>query len=390
MPVDDLIYLDYAASAPVDPQVRNRMLESLSGPAGWANPASVHAYGARARLAIGAAAAQVAALVHASPEEVIWTSGATEANNLGIMGAARFYARRGRHVVTVRTEHKSVLESFVQLAQLGFEVTYIEPDPSGVVSPDAVAAVLRPDTVLVAVMHANNETGVVQDIAAIGARCREYGILLHVDAAQSLGKLPLDMRTQCIDMLAVTAHKLCGPTGIGALILNHDTVRRIEPLLFGGGQQRGLRPGTLPAHQIVGMGEACAIASAVMPEEVVRLAAFRDRLWAAVCDLPGVLLNGAAAARVCSILNFSVQGVDGESLRYALRDIALSGGSACNSASAEPSYVLRSLGRSPLEADASLRLSVGRFTTGNEIERACRRLVTAVQQLQKLSPVPPE
>lgn len=385
LPGNTAVYLDYAASAPVDPRVVAVMRDCLSEPAGWANPASEHAYGYAAQQTIAVAAEQVANLAGARPEDVIWTSGATEANNLGVLGAARFFARRGKHVVAARTEHKAVLESCAQLQAEGFSITYIEPDRHGLIAPAAVAAELRDDTVLAAIMHANNETGVIQDIAAVGALCRERGVLLHVDAAQSAGKLPLDMHAQSIDLLALSAHKICGPKGIGALVLNPATVRRVEPLLFGGGQQRSLRPGTLATHQIAGMGEAFRLAAAAMDSEVPRMAGLRDRLWAALQTLPGVILNGDSTARLCSILNITVQGVEGESLRFALRDIGLSAGSACNSASGESSYVLRSLGRTPVEAEASLRLSVGRFTTEAEIDRAADRIVAAVTRLRHLA-----
>ena len=382
------VYLDYAATAPLDPRVRERMLTFMGNQSGYGNPSSgTHEFGRQAQRAVSEAAADVGALVNADPELVIWTSGATESDNLAVIGGARYRQSRGRHVVTVSTEHKAVLGACAELQRLGFEVSYLQPDAAGLVNPLAVTAALRPDTVLVSVMHANNETGVVQDIAAIGAICREAGVLFHVDAVQSAGKLPLDMLKQQVDLLTLNAHKACGPKGIGALVLNSDTVRRIEPLLFGGGQQRAMRPGTLPTHQIAGMGETCRLLVKEMAAEVPRIEALRDELWNGISDLPGILLNGSVRKRIASIVTVSVAGVEGESLRYALDDLAVTSGSACNSATGEPSYVLRALGRSDELAEASIRFSLGRFTQSADVEQAIRSFRRAVAHLQAISPL---
>ncbi|MEE4185215.1 MAG: aminotransferase class V-fold PLP-dependent enzyme [Gammaproteobacteria bacterium] len=386
---DSGAYLDYAATAPVDPRVAAAMLDCLDVQAGLGNPAALsHAFGARARSRIATAAEEVAGLVHGAADFVIWTGSATEAINLGVIGAARFRRSRGQHLVTSRIEHSAVLASCAALEREGFEVSYVAPDADGIVSPERVAAALRPDTVLVSLMHANNELGTVQDIAAIGALCRDRELLLHVDAAQSLGKLPLDMRGQSIDLLSLNAHKACGPPGIGALLLNPDTVRRVEPVLFGGGQQRGMRPGTLPVHQIVGFGTTCRILRDEMAAETRRFAALREQLWEGIRDLPGLRLNGHPRRRLCHILNVSVDGVEGESLRYALNDLAVSSGSACTSATAEPSYVLRAIGLSDAAAEASIRFSLGRFTTAREIGFAVTVFRAAVEKLQALAPQP--
>ncbi len=382
------IYLDYAATAPLDPRVRERMLAFLGHEQGYANPSSGHAAGQAAAAAVGQAACEVAALVNGDPEFVIWTSGATESDNLAVIGAARFHAGRGRHIVTAATEHKAVLSACAVLEQEGFEVTYLQPAGDGLIAVEDLAAALRPDTVLVSLMHANNETGVVQDIAAIGAVCRSAGVLFHTDAVQSMGKLPIDLQAQCIDLLTINAHKACGPKGIGALVLNPDTVRRVEPLLFGGGQQRGMRPGTLPVHQIAGMGETCRLARELLAEEAQSLADLRDRLWNEISGIEGILLNGCPERRLCSILTVSVTGVEGESLRYALGDLAVTSGSACNSASGEPSYVLRALGHSDALAEASIRFSLGRFTTEADVLGAAARFRDAVAYLRSLAPDP--
>ena len=382
----ETVYLDYAATTPVDPRVRDRMMMCLDQSAGFGNPASsTHVYGEQAATVVRQAAMDVAALINATPEELVWTSGATESDNLAIMGAARFRSMKGRHIVTVATEHKAVLESCAQLEQEGFVVTYLRPDSTGLINLADLAAALRPETTLVSVMHANNETGVAQDIAAIGAVCRQHDVLLHVDAAQSIGKLPVDVSAQQIDLLSFNAHKACGPKGVGALYLNHERIRRVEPLLYGGGQQRGIRPGTLAVHQIAGMGEALRILGYEMEAEVRRVARLRDRLWQGIAALPGVVMNGHPVEHLCSILNVSVAGVEGESLRFALDDLAVSSGSACNSASGEPSYVLRSLGLSDQQAEASIRFSLGRYTTEADIDQAINSFTSAVAYLQALS-----
>ncbi|HJP04449.1 MAG: aminotransferase class V-fold PLP-dependent enzyme [Gammaproteobacteria bacterium] len=383
----EVIYLDYAATSPVDPRVREQMNRWLDNRDGFGNPSSAHSVGTRAADAVERAAAEVAELVNAKPSEIVWTSGATESDNLAVIGAAQFRRIRGQHIVTVATEHKAVLESCAFLETRGFEVTLLQPDESGLVSSGKIAAALRPDTVLVSVMHANNEIGVVQDIGAIGKLCRQHDVLFHVDAAQSAGKLPIDIRAQQIDLLSLNAHKACGPQGIGVLVLDTDRIRRVEPRMFGGGQQRGLRPGTLPVHQIVGMGATMKLLTDGMDAEVRQLTALRDHLWAGIRDLPGVVMNGHPDHRLCSILNVSVDGVEGESLRFALSDLAVASGSACNSLNGEPSYVLRSLGRTDRQAEASIRFSVGRFSTEAEADQAVRSFVAAVEFLQSLSPV---
>jgi cysteine desulfurase len=382
------IYLDYAATTPIDPRVRDCMLASLDNTENFGNPSSTtHAFGRHAGAIVEQAAQQVAELINASAREIIWTSGATESDNLAILGAARFRRIRGNHIVTAATEHKAVLESCRQLEQEGFKLTYLQPDEQGVIAPELVAAALCDDTVLVSIMHANNEIGVVQDIAAIGAICRAADVLFHVDAAQSVGKLPIDVQAQQIDLLSLNAHKACGPKGVGALYLNAERIKRVEPLLFGGGQQQGVRPGTLAVHQIAGMGETLRILAAEMSAEVSRITKLRDRLWQGLAAMPGVRLNGHREQRLCSILNVSVAGVEGESLLYALSNLAVASGSACNSASGEPSYVLRSLGRSDQQAEASVRFSMGRFTTPEEIDVAIDTFGAAVGYLQDLSPL---
>lgn len=380
------VYMDYAATTPLDPRVRDCMLECMGHEQGFGNPSSAtHVYGSQAARAVERAAEAVASLINCAPEELIWTSGATEADNLAIIGAAQFRNMRGRHIITTVIEHKAVLESCAWLATQGYAVSYVQSDELGRIDPGAIAAAFTAETTLVSVMHANNETGVVQDIAAIGALCRDRDILFHVDAAQSAGKLPIDVRELQIDLLSINAHKACGPKGVGILYMNADRIRRVEPLFFGGGQQRGIRPGTLPVHQIAGMGETMRILRADMIEEVPRIQALRDRLWAGIEKLPGILLNGDPRNRLCSILNVSVANVEGESLRYALADLAVSSGSACNSANGEPSYVLRSLGRSDQLVEASLRFSVGRFSTEADVDQAVESFRVAVTHLQTLA-----
>ncbi|MBT8422681.1 MAG: aminotransferase class V-fold PLP-dependent enzyme [Gammaproteobacteria bacterium] len=380
------VYLDYASTSPLDPRVRDCMLTAMDDKAGFGNPSATnHAYGQAAGAMVATAAQQVAGLVNGDPELLVWTSGATESDNLAIIGGAEFRRGRGRHVIAVTTEHKAVLSACDALEHRGWSITRLQPDADGLISAQQVADAIRDDTTLVSVMHVNNETGVVQDIAAIGERCRAAGVLLHTDAVQSAGRLPLDMQSMNIDLLTVNAHKVCGPKGIGALLLNPTTIRRVEPLLFGGGQQRGMRPGTLPVHQIVGMGEAFRLLSGEMADEVPRLTKLREQLWSGLSQLPGVILNGHPQQRSASILTVSVSGVEGESLRFALRDIAVTSGSACNSATAEPSYVLRALGRDDVLAEASIRFSLGRFTTGADIEAAIDAFGTAVRHLRAVA-----
>jgi cysteine desulfurase len=381
------IYLDNAATTAVDPRVVAAMLECLGADGDFANPAAVaHEPGRRAQRRIEQARAEVAVLVGADPAQIVWTSGATEADNLALLGAARFYQSRGRHLVTSRTEHPAVLEPCRQLEREGFEVTYLKPAADGIVEPRQVEAALRHDTILVSLMHVNNEIGVVQDVGAVGRLCRERGILFHVDAAQSAGKLPIHVERDCIDLLALTAHKLHGPKGVGALCVRREPRLGLVPLLRGGGQERGLRPGTLATHQIVGMGVACRIAAEVREEERARITSLRERLWQGLSGLPGVMLNGHPTQRAPGILSVTIDGVEGESLLYALPGLAVASGSACATTSAEPSYVLRALGRSDRLAQSSLRLSLGRYTTGSDVELAVRSIRQAVERLRAVAP----
>jgi len=385
--VSELIYLDNAATTAVDPRVVAEMLECLGPEGDYANPSSVgHPPGRRARARVEQARAEVARLVGADPSQVIFTSGATEADNLAVLGAARFYRSRGRHVVTSRTEHPAVLDACRQLEREGFEVTYLKPGADGLVEAQQVEQSLRADTVLVSLMHVNNEIGVVQDVAAVGRLCRARGVLFHVDAAQGAGKLPLDVERDCIDLLALTAHKVHGPKGVGALCVRREPRLGLVPLLYGGGQERGLRSGTLPTHQVVGMGAALRIAAAQMADDAARIAALRDRLWQGLARLPGVTLNGHATRRAPGILSVSFDGVEGESLLYSLPQLAVASGSACATTSGEPSYVLRALGRSDRLAQSTLRLSLGRFSSANDVDQAIAAIVPAVRRLRELAP----
>ena len=382
----DPIYLDYAATAPVDPAVAEAMSLSLREEGGRGNPSSMHVFGRRAAGRIEAARVQVAALIGAAPEEIVFTSGATESDNLALLGVPRANVHRGRHVVSSRIEHKAVLDACKRLQKEGFAVTLLSPDRTGRIEPQSVAAALRADTVLVSVMLVNNETGVIQDIEAIGALCRSRGIPFHTDAAQAAGKIPIDVRALPVDLMSFTAHKLHGPKGIGALYVRSGARPHLQPVMFGGGQERGLRPGTLPTHQIVGFGAACALALEELAAESARLVLLRDRLWRQLTALGGTHLNGEGAPRVPGILNVSFEGVEGESLVTGLSELAVSTGSACNSASAEPSYVLRALGRDTELAQSSLRFSFGRFTTPVELERAASAVRREIERLRALSP----
>jgi cysteine desulfurase len=385
--MSDVIYLDNAATTPVDRRVVEAMATCLGVDGDFANPSATgHAPGRRARARVEQAREEVASLVGARPAQVIWTSGATEADNLALLGAARFYRSRGQHVVTARTEHPAVLDACRQLEREGFTVTYLVPGRDGIVQPAQVESALRPDTILVSLMHVNNEIGIVQDIGTVGRLCRARGVLFHVDAAQSAGKLPLDVERDCIDLLALTAHKVHGPKGVGALCVRLEPRIGLVPLLHGGGQERGLRSGTLPTHQIVGMGVAYRIAALEMAEDSARMARLRDRLWQGLAELPGVELNGHAAQRAPGILSITIDGVEGESLLFALPDLAVASGSACATASAEPSYVLRALGRSDRLAQSSLRLSLGRYTTAGEIELAIAAIQGAIRRLRAVAP----
>ncbi|HEV2270452.1 MAG TPA: aminotransferase class V-fold PLP-dependent enzyme [Steroidobacteraceae bacterium] len=381
------VYLDYAATTPVDPVVAEAIGRCLAEPDGVGNASSVtHVFGRRAAERIERSRAQVAELIGAAPDEIVFTSGATESNNMAVLGAARANAYRGRHVVSSRIEHKAVLDPLKRLEKEGFAVTLLSPDRSGRIDPAAVAAALRRDTVLVSIMLVNNEIGVIQDVAAIGALCRARGVLLHSDAAQAAGKIPLDLRAGPLDFASITAHKLYGPRGIGALYVRGEARAHLQPIVFGGGQERGLRPGTLPTHQIVGFGVACDLARRGLTAEYAQLAGLRERLWRGLATLEGVHANGEGAACVPGILNVSFEGVEGESLVTGLRELAVATGSACNSASAEPSYVLRALGRDTQLAQSSLRLSFGRFTAPEHIDLAVNAIRREVTRLRALSP----
>ncbi len=381
------IYLDYAASTPVDPRVADAMIECLRPSGAQGNPSSAgHAYGRRARGLVEKARAQVAAVIGARPDCIVWTSGATESDNLAIFGVARFNADRGRHLVSSKTEHKAVLDPLKQLEREGFEVTWLKPQSDGIVRPEQVQAALRADTQLVSLMHVNNEIGVVQDIAAIGAICRERGIAFHVDAAQSAGKLPLNVEAMNVDLVSLTAHKIYGPKGVGALYVRRKPPLGIKPMIYGGGQEHGLRSGTLATHQIVGMGLAFEIAERERQQDVERIGALRDQLWAGISEIGDVVLNGHPQERVVGLLNVSFRGVEGESLQFALRELAVSAGAACSSASEEASYVLRALGHSDQLAQSSLRFSLGRFTTAEQIETAVTALKREVTRLRSFSP----
>lgn len=381
------IYLDYAASTPVDPRVADVMIECLRPSGAQGNPSSAgHEYGRRARGMVEKARAQVAAAIGARPDCIVWTSGATESDNLAIFGVARFNADRGRHLVSSKTEHKAVLDPLKQLEREGFEVTWLKPAADGIVRPEQVRAALRPDTQLVSLMHVNNEIGVVQDIAAVGAICRERGVPFHVDAAQSAGKLPLNVETMNVDLMSLTAHKIYGPKGVGALYVRRKPPLGLKPLIYGGGQEHGLRSGTLATHQIVGMGLAFEIAEREREQDVERICALRDQLWAGIASIGDVELNGHPRDCVAGLLNISFRGIEGESLQFALRELAVSAGAACSSASEEASYVLRALGRSDQLAQSSLRFSLGRFTTAEQIETAIAAVKREVTRLRSFSP----
>jgi cysteine desulfurase len=385
----DAIYLDNAATTPIDPRVIEEMLACMGPDADFANASAVsHAPGRQARARIEVARSEVGTLVGASPDQVVWTSGATEANNLAIFGAARFHRAKGAHLVTARTEHPSVLDPCRRLEREGFEVAYLHPGPDGIVEPAQVEAALRSDTILASLMHVNNETGVVQDVGEIGRICRSRGVLLHVDAAQGAGKLEIDVVRDRIDLLAFTAHKLNGPKGVGALCVRREPRLGLVPLIYGGGQERGLRSGTLANHQVAGFGAACRIAAEEMLEEGARVTRLRERLWSELRTLPGIWLNGSEHRRAPGILNVSIEGVEGESLLLSLSDLAVSSGSACATLRGEPSYVLRALGRSEQLAQGSLRISLGRFTTPAEVDRAAERIRVEVDRLRAIAPSP--
>jgi cysteine desulfurase len=380
------IYLDYSATTPVDPRVAAEMIPYLTEKFG--NPASrSHPFGWTADEAVERAREQVAALVNADPKEIVWTSGATESNNLALKGAAHFYADKGKHIVTVQTEHKAILDTVRELERQGFAATYLEPEANGLLDLEKLKAALRPDTIIVSVMLVNNEIGVIQDIAAIGEICRERGILFHVDAAQATGKVAIDLQKLKVDLMSFSAHKTYGPKGIGALYVRRKPRVRLEAQMHGGGHERGFRSGTLATHQIVGMGEAFRIAKEEMSTENERIRALRDRLWAGLSDMEEVYLNGDMDQRVPHNLNVSFNFVEGESLIMAVKDIAVSSGSACTSASLEPSYVLRALGRNDELAHSSIRFTIGRFTTAEEIDYTVKLLHEKIGKLRELSPL---
>ncbi len=382
------IYLDYSATTPVDERVAAAMSACLTRSGSFGNPASrSHSFGWAAEAAVEEARGHVAALVGADRKEIVFTSGATESDNLAIKGAAHFYQKRGKHLVTVKTEHKAVLDTCRQLEREGYEVTYLDPEPNGLLDLAQFKAALRDDTSVVSVMHVNNEIGVIQDIAALGEICRERNIIFHVDAAQSAGKVPIDLRQLKVDLMSFSAHKIYGPKGIGALYVRRKPRVRLEAQQHGGGHERGMRSGTLATHQIVGMGEAFRIAKAEMATEGERIRMLRDRLWAGLQDMDEVYLNGDLEQHVAGILNVSFNYVEGESLIMALKDLAVSSGSACTSASLEPSYVLRALGRDDELAHSSIRFSIGRYSTGEEIDYTIDLVKHAVNKLRELSPL---
>ena len=382
------IYMDYSATTPVDERVAEKMCTYLTRQGQFGNPASrSHEFGWKAEAAVEQARKDVAQLINANPKDIIWTSGATESDNLAIKGAAHFYQKKGKHIVTLKTEHKAVLDSCRQLEREGYEVTYMDPEPNGLLDLEKFEAALRDDTVLVSIMHVNNEIGVIQDIEAIGEICRARKIIFHVDAAQSAGKIPIDMEKLKVDLMAFSAHKIYGPKGIGALYVRRKPRVRLEAQMHGGGHERGLRSGTLPTHQIVGMGEAFRIAREEMVEEEARTRVLRDRLWNALNDMEEVYLNGDLDHRVPGNLNVSFNYVEGESLIMALKDMAVSSGSACTSSSLEPSYVLRALGRNDELAHSSIRLTIGRFTTEEEVDYVASLLKEKVTKLRELSPL---
>ena len=382
------IYLDYSSTSPCDPRVAAKMAECLTLEANFGNPASrSHKFGWKAEEAVENARKQVADLLNCDPREIVWTSGATESDNLAIKGAAHFYVKKGKHIITSKIEHKAVLDSCRQLEREGFEVTYLDPDSTGIVSPEMVAAAIRPDTTLVSLMHVNNEIGVINDIEAIGKVTREHGVIFHVDAAQSTGKLRIDMETMQVDLMSVTAHKTYGPKGIGALFVRRKPRIRLEPQMHGGGHERGMRSGTLATHQIVGMGEAFHLAMVEMEADNARILKLRNRLLEGLQDMEEVYVNGDLDHRVAANLNISFNFVEGESLMMALRNLAVSSGSACTSASLEPSYVLRAIGLNDELAHSSLRMTIGRFTTEEEIDYTIEKVKEAVDKLRDLSPL---
>lgn len=382
------IYLDYSATTPVDPRVAEKMCACLTLEGNFGNPASrSHSFGWEADDAVELARKQVASLVKADPREIVWTSGATESDNLAIKGVAHFYHQKGKHIITCKTEHKAVLDTCRQLEREGFEITYLDPEPSGLISLTKLEAAMRADTILVSLMHVNNEIGVIQDIEAIGELTRARKILFHVDAAQSAGRVAIDLSRLKVDLMSFSAHKCYGPKGIGALFVRRKPRVRIEAQMHGGGHERGMRSGTLATHQIVGMGEAFRIAEEEMAADNARILALRNRLWNGLKDMEEVYLNGDMDHRIAGNLNVSFAFIEGESLIMAIKELAVSSGSACTSASLEPSYVLRAIGRQDELAHSSIRFTLGRFTTEEEVDRAIELLRSQVGRLRELSPL---
>ena len=383
---DELIYLDYAASTPVDPAVRELMYSMMGEPGGTANPSSTHAAGRQATAAIAKAAEQLAALVNTEPAKLIWTSGATESDNLAIFGAAHFRANRGKHLISMRTEHKAVVDAFERLEKSGFEVSWVPCREDGRVDRQALERAMRDDTQLVSIMHVNNELGTIQEIEQIGALCRDRDILFHVDAAQSLGKVPIDLAQLPVDLMSMTAHKIYGPKGIGALYIDERPGCHVDPMLHGGGQQRRIRPGTMPAPMIAAFGLTAEIAAARIRQDLEHLTALRERMWRGIEGIRGVSVNGDLEHSFPGILNVSVAGVEGESLVLALEPMCIATGSACNSTNADPSYVLRALGLGDDVAQSAIRFSFGRPTTEREVDFAIRHYTLAVTRLQQVAP----
>ncbi|WP_028762212.1 IscS subfamily cysteine desulfurase [Shewanella colwelliana] len=382
------IYLDYAATTPVDPRVAEKMMQCMTMDGIFGNPASrSHRYGWQAEEAVDIARNQVAELINADPREIVFTSGATESDNLAIKGVAHFYHKKGKHIITSKTEHKAVLDTCRQLEREGYEVTYLVPGANGIIPLADIEAAMREDTILLSLMHVNNEIGVIHDIDAIGELCRAKKVIFHVDAAQSVGKLPVDVQQTKVDLMSISAHKMYGPKGIGALYVSRKPRIRLEATMHGGGHERGMRSGTLATHQIVGMGEAAAIAKTDMEIDNARIRRLRDRLWDGIKHIEETYINGDAEQRYCGSLNVSFNFVEGESLMMALKDLAVSSGSACTSASLEPSYVLRALGLNDEMAHSSIRFSIGRFTTEEEIDHAIETITKSIGHLREMSPL---
>ncbi|AOW78040.1 cysteine desulfurase [Colwellia sp. PAMC 20917] len=382
------IYFDYSATTPVDKRVAEKMMQYMTTDGFYGNPASrSHKFGWQAEEAVDIARNQVAELLNADPREIVFTSGATESNNLAIKGAANFYRKKGKHVITCKTEHKAVLDTCRELERQGFEVTYLDPESNGLIDLDKLAAAMRDDTVLVSIMHVNNEIGVIQDVAAIGEMCRARKIVFHVDGAQSVGKIEVDMEKLKIDLMSISAHKFYGPKGMGAMYVRRKPRIRLEAQMHGGGHERGMRSGTLPTHQIVGLGEACRIAKEEITQDIAHVTEMRDRLWAGLNTMEQVFVNGDFDNRYPGNLNVSFNFVEGESLIMALKDLAVSSGSACTSASLEPSYVLRALGLNDEMAHSSIRFSFGRFTTTEEVDYAITLIQKSIGHLRDMSPL---